>query len=142
MKVSIDGRRRLAEQPASVSARSGFCCRRSLASVRSTGRKISSRSASASHLPDALIHRTPSSFIEVFPVLACTNNGSRPMRADNSRRDATSDRLLRDEFIALAVPNIPSPLFPKAAGYKPLAGVLLQDPQLIARARWCQTLRP
>ena len=40
-----------------------------------------SLAASASHLPDALIHSTPSSFMEMFPVLAWVSSGLRPTRA-------------------------------------------------------------
>ena len=42
--------------------------------------RMSSRRASAIHLPDALIHRTPSSFMELLPVLACVSSGSLPTR--------------------------------------------------------------
>ncbi len=38
------------------------------ASAKSTGIRISSCVACASHLPDALIHSTPPSFMDVFPV--------------------------------------------------------------------------
>ena len=48
-------------------------------------------SASASHLPEALIHKIPSRLSEVFPLLAWAREGSHPMRADNDSSDLISD---------------------------------------------------
>src|SRR5579862_8037456 len=61
--------------------------------------KMSSRMASAIHLPDALTHRTPSTFIELLPVLACVSSGSLPIRADSSRSRVSSARVFADMFL-------------------------------------------
>src|SRR5579872_230355 len=50
----------------------------------SSGIRIFPPVASASHLPDALIHSAPSSFREMFPVLACVSSGLRPTRPAKS----------------------------------------------------------
>src|SRR5260370_34048671 len=63
-------------------------------STKSTGTRNFSRAACASHLPEALIHRTPSSFNEVFPEAACTSSGSRPKRAETSIRAWISEWLV------------------------------------------------
>src|ERR1700722_11518622 len=60
---------------------------------------MSSRIASAIHLPDALIHRAPSSFIELLPVLAWVSSGSLPIRADSSRSRVSSAWLIADIFV-------------------------------------------
>ena len=65
-------------------------CTVSLASASSIGMRISSWFARASHLPDPLIQRIPSSFIDVLPLLACTSKGSLPTRADSWRRQSSS----------------------------------------------------
>src|SRR5882762_9301360 len=61
-----------------------------LTSAKSSGTSISSCIAWDNHLPDALIQRIPSSFMEVFPLLACTSRGSLPTRAERSRREEIS----------------------------------------------------
>src|SRR5713226_4022475 len=71
-------------------------------STKSTGTRISSRAACANHLPEALIHRTPSSFTEVLPEPACTSSGSQPKRAETSIRAWTSEWLVPDTVPAPA----------------------------------------
>ena len=80
-----------------------------LISTKATGTRNSSRAACSSHLPEALIHRTSSSFTEVFPEPACTSSGSRPKRAETSIRAwikevldfiADSEWLIPDTFSA------------------------------------------
>ena len=46
----------------------------------------------ASHFPDALIHRTPSSLIDVFPLPAWISSGSLPMRAVGRAGSQVPDR--------------------------------------------------
>ena len=65
---------------------------------------MSSRIASAIHLPDALIHKTPSSFMEVLPVLACVNSGLLPTHADSSRSGVSSAWLVVDRFLLIDSP--------------------------------------
>src|SRR5216683_2738503 len=71
-------------------------------STKSTGTRNSSRAACASHLPEALIHRTPSIFTEVFPEAACTSSGLRPKRAETSIRAWISEWLVPDTVPAPA----------------------------------------
>src|SRR5690349_10475455 len=67
------------------------------------GKNDGSRSACASHLPEAFIQIVPSILSEVFPVLACTNRGLRPMRADNSSSASSSGlRLCKALVIGVA----------------------------------------
>src|SRR5260370_9883936 len=68
------------------------------------------RAACASHLPEALIHRTPSIFTEGFPEPACTSSGSRPKRAETSIRAWISECLVPDTVPAPAYANLQSPL--------------------------------
>jgi hypothetical protein len=60
---------------------------------------MSSWSALESHLADALIHKTRSSFMDVLPLLACVNNRSRPIRADRLSKQSISDRIDIDLII-------------------------------------------
>ena len=54
---------------------------------------MSSWSAFESHLAEALIHKTRSSFMDVLPLLACVNNRLRPIRADRLSKQSISDRI-------------------------------------------------
>jgi len=91
MAVSTEVRRRFPGRMEHSQAGSAFCCTHLLVSARSTGTRISSCPACASHLPDALIQRTPSILTEVLPVPACTSNGFLPNRADNSSKGGISE---------------------------------------------------
>ena len=51
---------------------------------------MSPEAASAIHRPEALIHRTPSRLIEIFPVLACVSKGSLPTRRARSSKGHNS----------------------------------------------------
>jgi hypothetical protein len=87
-----------------------------LISTKSTGTKISSWAACASHLPEALIYRTPSIFTEVFPEPACTSSGSRPKRAETSMRAWTSEWLVPGTVPAPACARIRAPVAMACAG--------------------------
>ena len=67
-------------------------------SARFTGMRISSRVASASHLPEALIQRTPSNLTDVLPVAAWTSKGSAPMRAETSSKESISEAAPTDNL--------------------------------------------
>src|SRR5215472_7304403 len=67
-----------------------FCRTHVRTSARSSEVRISSRVASAIHLPDALIQSVPSSLIEMFPALAWVNRRLPPTRADSSRKELIS----------------------------------------------------
>jgi hypothetical protein len=90
MAVSTEGRSDLSARPGWSDGSTPTSIRFSV-SLRLSGKKISSRVASASHLPDALIQRTPSCFSDVFPVAAWTKCGFFPRRADTSRRGPIVD---------------------------------------------------
>src|SRR5579864_5941186 len=97
-------------------------------SARSKGMKMSSFMASTIHLPDALIHRTPSSFVELLPVLACVSNGSAPIRAVSCRSRESSTWLSAGIFFLIR---------------RLQSSFLRQDPQsLLDRRRWCGSLSP
>src|SRR6185295_4141819 len=68
-----------------------------------TGTKISSRPACASHFPEALIHRVPSTFTDVFPEPAWTNSRLRPRRAETSTKSSILEWIAPD--------TIPAPVY-------------------------------
>src|ERR1700724_2597253 len=79
--------------------------------ARSKGIRMSLRIASAVHLPDALIHRTPSSLIDLIqmlPVLACVSSGSLPIRADSSRSGASSAWFVAGVCLLIHASNLSS----------------------------------
>src|ERR1700680_4430764 len=78
-----------------------------LISTKATGTRNSSRAACSSHLPEALIHRTSSSFTEVFPEPACTSSGSWPKRAETSIRAWISEWLVPSTVPAPAYADPP-----------------------------------
>ena len=88
--VSIEGRRPLAFSCASTKS-TAAAARGSPSAIalrrgsRRTGVMMSCASASASQVPDALIHMTPSRLIDVLPPAPCVRNGSAPSAADSSR---------------------------------------------------------
>src|ERR1700730_11966364 len=89
---------------------------------------MSSCKASTIHLPDALIHRTPSSFREMLPVLAWVSIGSAPIRAVRYCSRASSTRLAA--VIFLLIRRLPY-------------SSLRQHPQpLFDRRRWRGSLSP
>src|SRR5947209_7274610 len=94
MKVSIDGcRREVPPHDSASPSDSRPLSKHSRQWPRSTGTRMSSQLAWASHLPDALTHRVPSRLSEVLPLLACTRSGSRPMRADRRSRASSSAQI-------------------------------------------------
>ena len=78
------------EALANRSAESTFWRRHSRTDAKPRGIKISELQASAIHLPEALIHKTPFSFMELLPVLACVSSGLLPTRADSSSKGVSS----------------------------------------------------
>src|ERR1700733_6714007 len=91
MAVSTEVRNGFPQSREHWPAGSASRCTHLLVSARSTGTRISSCPACASHLPEALIQRTPSILTEVLPVPACTSNGSLPNRADNSSKGGIAE---------------------------------------------------
>src|SRR4051812_17508099 len=91
MAVSMEGLKLRPDRSKDMLLRSFWRRKQSFANSRSTGTRISSCRAFASHLPDALIHSTLSSFMEVLPLLACVNNRSRPRRADRLSNESMSE---------------------------------------------------
>src|SRR3954466_14187555 len=86
-----------------VSAMGVFSRKHRFASAKLTETRKSSSSAWISHLPEVLIHKVLSIFIDVFPPLACTRSGLPPRRADNSRRAFRSDSSLKALFALIRI---------------------------------------
>src|ERR1019366_794231 len=110
MAVSIEGTSLCPDGLVCCATKSVLRWMQDFISTKSTGTRISSWAACTSHLPEALIHRTPSIFTEVFPDPACTSSGSRPKRAETSISAWTSEWLVPDIVPAPACANLQSPI--------------------------------